>query len=82
MRIGIKNPFSFLFATARREQYLGQYVLREVRRGRPLGEVVADPYVVNRSTESERGRLLERPEIVEAAGEQAIAELRRGIPRP
>ena len=81
MRLGRRNPFSFLFTTARREQYLAQYVMREVRKGRPLAEVAADPYVVNRSTEAERGRLLEQPEVVEAAGEQAITELRRALAR-
>ena len=28
-----RNPFSFLFATTKRDQYLERYVLREYRRG-------------------------------------------------
>jgi hypothetical protein len=75
----MRNPFAFLFVRSRREQFLARYVIREVRRGRPLAEVVADPYVVNRSTTEERARLLERPELVEAVGTHALAELRAGI---
>ncbi len=67
--------FSFLFARSRREQYLTQYVLREHARGRPLREVLEDPYVRNRSTPEERARLLEQPEVVAAIGEQAAADL-------
>lgn len=73
------NPFSFLFARSSREEFLSQYVLREVGRGRPLRDVLDDPYVRNRSTEEERARLLERPEIVAAIGEQAVSELRVGL---
>ena len=35
----------------------------------------------NRSTPDERARLLERPEIVEAIGEQTVAELKRTLGR-
>jgi len=81
MRILFKgrNPFAALFATPRREQYLAEYVLREHRRGRALADVLDDPYVRNRSTAEERARLLERPEVVAALGEQALAELRLAV---
>jgi hypothetical protein len=78
MRISLngRNPFGFLFVSSRREQYLAQYVLREYARGRSLREVLDDPYVRNRTSPAERARLLERPELVAAIGEQALAELR------
>jgi len=78
MRISFKgrNPFAFLFVSTRREQYLAQYVLREYARGRPLEEVLADPYVRNRSTPEERARLFEQPELMAAVGEHVIADLR------
>jgi hypothetical protein len=78
MRISFngKNPFGFLFATSRREQYLARYVVREYGRGRSLQEVLDDPYIRNRTTPAERARLLEQPEVVAAIGEQALAELR------
>lgn len=66
----------FLFASSRREEYVAQYVLREYERGRSLKDVLDDPYVQNRSTPSERARMLERPDVVAAIGEQAVADLR------
>jgi hypothetical protein len=81
MRLSLKgrNPFSFLLVRSPREEHLSRYVLREYRRGRSLSEVLDDPYVRNRSTEHERARLLERPEVVSALGEQTVAELRHGL---
>jgi hypothetical protein len=72
----LSSPFAFLFIKSPRERYLAQYVIREVGRGRPLDDVLADPYVRNRATAEERARLLERPEVIAAVGEQAIADLK------
>jgi hypothetical protein len=74
-----RNPFMALFSSSRQEQHLTLYVLREFRRGRPLSDVLDDPYVVNRTTEAQRKRLLDRPELVEAIGEEAIADLRNAV---
>jgi hypothetical protein len=71
-----RNPFSFLFANTRRDQYLEQYVLREYRKGRPLDEILEDPYVRGWSTPEERARLLARPNVVAAIGEHASDDLR------
>lgn len=73
-----RNPFAFLMASSAREERLASYVLREHGRGRSLREVLDDPYVRNRSTREERARLLERPEVVTAVGESALAALRTG----
>lgn len=70
------NPFKGLFGTNRREQYVERYVLREHRKGRPLAEVLEDPYVRVWSTPEERARLLQRPHVVAAVGDQVIADLR------
>jgi hypothetical protein len=75
MRFSLKG----LFAPSRREQYLERYVLREYERGRPLAEILEDAYVRNRSTPQERARLLERPEIVAAMGDHALAEMRLAL---
>ena len=64
------------FGRSTREQALARYVLGEVGRGRPLADVLDDSYLRNRSTAEERARLLERPEVVAAIGEQALADLR------
>ena len=73
------NPFKALFGTNRREQYVERYVLREHRKGRPFVEILEDPYVRAWSTPEERARLLERPSVVEAVGEQAIGDLRAAL---
>lgn len=71
-----RNPFGFLFTSSRHEDFLARYVVREHGRGRPLREILDDPYVRNRSTPEERARLLDRPEVVAALGEKALEELR------
>jgi hypothetical protein len=73
------NPFSFLFAPSRRDQYLAEYVIREHGRGRPLEDVLADAYVRNRSTPEQRARLLERTDVVAAIGDHTLEELRRSL---
>lgn len=65
-----RNPLAFLFAGSRREQFLARYVLRERARGRPLKDVLADPYIRNRSTPEQRARLLEDPELVASGGRE------------
>lgn len=76
-----RNPFKFLFATTRREQYVERYVLREHAKGRPFAEILDDPYVRAWSTPEERARLLRRPNVVAAIGEQAIADLKATVDR-
>jgi hypothetical protein len=77
--IRLANPFKALFSTTRREQYVERYVLREHQKGRPLAEILEDPYVQAWSTPAERARLLERPHVVAAVGDQAIADLRAAV---
>ena len=45
----LRNPFSFLFARSSQEERLSAYVIREHDRGRPLAEILDDPYVRNRA---------------------------------
>ena len=75
----LRNPFSFLFARSGTEDRLAGYVVREHRRGRPLREILDDPYVRNRTTESQRSRLLERPDVIHAVGEDMAASVRAEI---
>jgi hypothetical protein len=74
-----RNPFSFLFPPSRREHFLAEYLIREHERGRSLEDVLADAYVVNRSTPEQRARVLERPEIVEAIGDHTLDAMRRSL---
>ena len=69
----IRNPFSFLFARSAKEERVAAYVIREHERGRPLAEILEDPYIRNRCSRDELARLLERPEVVRALGETTVA---------
>jgi hypothetical protein len=66
----LRNPFSFLFARSGTEDRLAAYVIREHGRGRTVADILEDPYLRNRTTEQQRRRLLERPEVIRAIGQQ------------
>jgi hypothetical protein len=69
----LSNLFSFLFQRSAKEERVAQYVVREHGRGRMLREILDDHYVVNRlDSPEQRARLLDRPEIVHAFGEDDI----------
>jgi hypothetical protein len=52
-------------------------VTREHRRGRRLAEILQDRYVQNRLSPQQQARLLERPDVVHALGEQDIDAARQ-----
>ena len=72
----LRNPFSFLFAGKSGEDRVAVYIVREHGRGRSLEDILDDPYVKNRCTEREVGRVLERPEVVHALGDDIAAAAR------
>jgi hypothetical protein len=53
------------------------YLTREHRRGRRLAEILQDRYVQNRLSPQQQSRLLERPDVVHALGEQDIDAARQ-----
>jgi hypothetical protein len=68
--MALKDLFSSLFQKSSGEDRVAQYVIREHERGRRLAEILEDRYVVNRlQSPQQRARLLDRPEIVRAVGE-------------
>ena len=75
-RLGFRNPFSFLFARSSTEEHLVTYVIREHQRGRSLAEILEDRYLLNRTTPSQRARLLDRPELIEALGRDTVESAR------
>jgi hypothetical protein len=79
LRSFARNPFSFLFSGSSKEERLAAYMIREHERGRPLREIVEDPYIRNRATEHELARILERPEVVEALGRGIVAQERERL---
>ncbi len=62
-----------------KEDALAAYIVREHRLGRSLDEILDDPYLKNRATEEQRRRLLERPEVIRAVGEDTAAVARERV---
>lgn len=78
--MALKDMFSFLFQRSAGEERVAQYVVREHDRGRSLDEIMADKYVVNRlQSPQQRARLLDRPEIVRAVGEDMVEAAKASV---
>jgi hypothetical protein len=77
--MAFKDLFSFLFQRSTSEERVAQYVIREHDRGRPLAEVLDDKYVVNRLSEEQRKRLLDRPEIIQAVGGDMVESAKAAL---
>ena len=73
----LRSPFGFLFARSSSEERVASYVIREHERGRSLVEILEDPYIRNRLTPEQTKRLLDRPEVVHAIGDETIESTRR-----
>ena len=58
------------------EDALVRYAVREVAAGRPLAEVMQDPYITNRAGQLDTRRILDRPEVIAAVGDDVLADLR------
>lgn len=56
-----------------KEDSLAAYIIREHKAGRSLEDILDDPYLKNRATDDQRLRLLERPEVIRAVGEDTAA---------
>jgi hypothetical protein len=81
VRLGsfLRNPFSFLFARSSAEERVAAYVIREHHRGRPLDEILQDRYVRNRLSPRQVQRLLDRPELIQALGHDAVEQARQHL---
>jgi hypothetical protein len=78
-RDAIKSVFSFLGSRSATEERIAQYVIREHRRGRPLSEVVDDHYVTNRCTPEQVRRLLDRPDVLHALGDDLVMQTKNAL---
>ena len=78
----LRNPFSFLFARSSQEERVAAYVIREHERGRSLEDILSDPYVRNRLTAAQQSRLLDRPDIIRAVGDDTVESARSSLPVP
>jgi len=75
----LRSPFSFLFSGSSAEDRVAAYVIREHSRGRPLAEILQDRYVQNRLDTQQQRRLLDRPEVVHALGDETVEATRREL---
>jgi hypothetical protein len=78
-RVALGRLFSFLFQRSSAEERVAAYVIREHDRGRDLAEILEDRYVQNRLTPDQRARLLDRPEVIKAIGNDGIESARDTI---
>jgi hypothetical protein len=62
-----------------KEDALAAYVIREHAQGRPIEEIMNDPYLKNRASDEQRVRLLERPEVIRAIGEHTAEAAREQV---
>jgi hypothetical protein len=62
-----------------KEEALAAYVVREHKLGRSVEEILDDPYLKNRASDEQRLRLLERPEVIRAIGEDTAAAAAQSI---
>jgi hypothetical protein len=74
--MGIGDFFRNLFTRSEHVDRVAAYVIREHERGRALTEILDDPYVKNRTTPQERERLLDRPEVIRALGDDVVERAR------
>ena len=75
----IKGAFSFLSSRSQSEERVTQYLLREHHRGRAVAEILEDPYVTNRLNPEQVKRILDRPEVIHALGNDVVAEARTAL---
>ena len=68
--------FDFLFSRSSEVDRVRTYVLREHGKGRAVHDILADKYVTNRLSADQIDRLFEDPELVEALGDEALAQAR------
>jgi hypothetical protein len=73
----LRNPFSFLFTKTSMEDQVLAYLTREHARGRRASEILQDRYIQNRLTPQQQARLLDRPEVIRALGEQDVEAARQ-----
>jgi hypothetical protein len=69
----LRSPFSFLFQRPQKEELVAEYLVREHHSGRSIGDILEDAYVKNRCTPEQVRRVLERPEVIHALGDDIHA---------
>jgi hypothetical protein len=75
-----RGPLGFLTSRSQKEVLVAEYVIREHHSGRALGEILQDAYITNRLSPDQVKRLLDRPDILHAVGEDMVAAHRTAAP--
>ena len=68
----LRKPLSFFGTRSSTQDRVAAYLVREHERGRSVDEILADPYVTNRCSDEQKSRLLERPEVIRALGDDPL----------
>ena len=71
----LSTPFFAFGRKPFREARLAGYIVRQHRRGRPLAQIVADPYVARFGEDGRR--ILVNPQLIEALKLDALAAIER-----
>jgi hypothetical protein len=75
--VGIQDEVRKLITSeSAKHKRLIEYVVRQLRGGRHLEQILEDPYVTNRLSPLDRRALLEEPEVVEAAHDEVLQRMR------
>ena len=74
-----RSVFSFLGTRSSQEDRVAVYVVREHDRGRSLNDILDDPYVRNRCSEAEVARVLDRPDVLKAIGDDLAKSAKAGL---
>ena len=74
-----RGLFSFLGTRSTQEERVAAYVIREHERGRNLDDILDDPYVRNRCTKPEVARVLDRPDVLKAIGDDMAAAAKQAM---
>jgi hypothetical protein len=73
----VRNPFSgiydFLFARSQKDDLVAEHLVREHHNGRSIDDILADAYVRNNLSHDGLHRLLDRPDVVRALGDDIAA---------
>ena len=74
-----RSVFSFLGTRSSQEDRVAAYVIREHDRGRTVNDILEDPYVRNRCSQSEVARVLDRPDVLKAIGDDLAKSAKAGL---
>ena len=77
--MAFRNLFSFLSQRSSADERVAAYVIREHDRGRTVNDILEDPYVRNRCSQSEVARVLDRPDVLKAIGDDLAKSAKAGL---